>query len=165
MEAETLPIDHRPFEENDAAVISRFAQSEEELFFFLPKAAFPLEPVQLIAQARETTCPTVALWNNAVAGYVHFIEVRQRGFCTIGSLIVAPEFRRKGVATHLIQTMIKKSEAQFCARFVHAACFSHNTPAYQLYAKLGFTPADMVLRPATDGEMVLLVHMHRRTGF
>ena len=153
---------YRPFAEEDAKFISRFPQSAEELFFLFPKALFPLDPEQLMEQTRRQPCPTVALWKDAVVGYINFIEVRKKRFCTIGNLVVDPAHRRKGVGARLIQFMMRKSVEQFGARFVHASCFSHNTPAYQLCAKLGFIPADMALRPATDGEMVLLVNLHRR---
>lgn len=161
---ETNLIHHRPFADEDALAISQFARSAEELFYCFPKATFPLNPELLIGEANRRQCPTVALLGGAVAGYVHFQEVRQRRFCAIGNLMVDPAHRRKGLAAYLIEAMASKAGREFGVRFVRASCFSHNSAAYQLYHKLGFRPADMVLRRAPDGEMWLLVHLHRRTG-
>ena len=138
--------------------------SAEELFYLIPEAAFPLQPDALIAQAHSSSCPTVALFDGDVAGYIHFQEVLERRFCTIGALVVDPVHRRNGIGAYLVEVMAKEAERLYGVRFVRASCFSHNTPAYQLVHQLGFTPADMVLRRAPDTDMWLLVHMHRRTG-
>ena len=40
-------LTHRPIAEKDIQVICGFPQSEDELFFWFPKAVFPLTPLQL----------------------------------------------------------------------------------------------------------------------
>ena len=159
-----MQLDHRPFTDDDAGAVSQFVQSPDELFHFFPGATHPLSSGAIIAEARRCSHATVALRAGVVVGYVHFEEGRPRRFCSIGSLIVDPSHRRQGVAACLIEVMAATAEKQLGVRFVRASCFSHNTPAYQLFHKLGFKPADMVLRRAPDGEMWLLVRMHRRTG-
>jgi ribosomal protein S18 acetylase RimI-like enzyme len=155
---------HRPLEDKDAEIICRFAQSAEELFFAFPKAAFPLAADVLLAAARQRFEATVVLCNGVVVGYANFIKVKEKGFCAIGNLMVHPDYRRQGVATFLVQVMIRKAFGNYCVRFVRSACFSHNQPAYQMYHKLGFKPAGMEQRLTADGTPVLLVNLYLNRG-
>jgi RimJ/RimL family protein N-acetyltransferase len=163
-EYQTMTFTHRPLEEQDADMICTFAQSAEELFFAFPKADFPLTPHVLWETARQRFSPTVLLQDGSVVGYANFIKVKERGFCTIGNLMVHPGQRRKGAATRLVKVMVCKAFEQYCVRFVRVSCFSHNQAAYQLYHKLGFRPVDMEQRLAADGTPFLLVnlHLHRK---
>lgn len=155
---------HRPLTEADAADICGFAQSAEELFFAFPKATFPLTPDNLLSTARQRLSPTVVVSQENVLGYANFIEVKERGFCAIGNLMVHPDHRRKGVASYLVDQMVRKATAEYCARFVRVACFSHNQAAYQMYHKLGFRPGEMEQRLGGDGIPVLLVNLYLYRG-
>ena len=46
-EGPVMPMIHRPATELDLRVVCDFAQDAQELFFFFPKAQFPLTPLQL----------------------------------------------------------------------------------------------------------------------
>lgn len=155
-----MTLDHRPLQEADAEVICNFPRSAEELFFVFPKAAYPLKPGRLLEAARTRLDPTVGLLDGRIAGYVNFVEVKEKKFCTVGNLVVYPECRRRGVGAYLVDTMVQKAFTTYAARFVRASCFSHNKAAYALYHKLGFRPAEMGQRLGPDGEPVLLIHMH-----
>ncbi len=159
-----MTLTHRPLDPSDAEAISAFPLSEEELFFAFPKAAFPLTPDVLLRTARERLSPTVALNDDDVVGYANFIKVKERSFCAIGNLMVHPAHRRKGVATYLVKAMVRQATEIYCARFVRAACFSHNQAAYQLYHKLGFRPGEMEQRVTSDGTPVLLVNLYFHRG-
>jgi RimJ/RimL family protein N-acetyltransferase len=157
-----MNLDHRPLQEADADTICTYPQSAEELFFMLPSAVYPLTPEQLLAavQARPHRHPTVGLIDNRMAGFVSLTEVREKNFCGIGSLVVHPQFRRKGMATYLVDAMVQTAVEQYAVRFVRVSCFSHNKAAYSFCHKLGFRPADMGQSLAPDKEPVLLVHLH-----
>ncbi len=155
---------HRPLEDKDADAICGFPQSAEELFFTFPKASFPLTPDALLGAARERFDPTIVLLEGAVVGYANFIQVKEKGFCAIGNLMVHPEYRRQGVATYLVNVMIRKAFENYCVRFVRSSCFSHNQAAYQMYHGLGFKPADMEQRLTADGTPVLLVNLYLHRG-
>ena len=159
-----MTFTHRPLEEADAGVICTFPQSCEELFFAFPAAAFPLTPKTLLDAAQERFSPTVVLSDGEVAGYANFIKVKEKGFCAIGNLMVHPNHRRKGVATYLVNLMVRQATELYCARFIRAACFSHNQAAYQLYHKLGFRPGEMAQRVTSDGTPVLLVNLYLHRG-
>ena len=155
-----MTFDHRPFQEADASTICTFPCSREELFYIMPKAAYPLTPSHLAAMAGQCHDPTVGLLDNQVAGYIGFVEVHAKKFCAIGNLVVHPEYRRKGIGAYLVGIMIHKAFDQYAVRFVRATCLSHNKPAYALYHHLGFRPADMAQRLGPDGDPVLVIHMH-----
>ena len=155
-----MTLDHRPFQEADAEMISTFPNSSEELFHMLPDASYPLMSSRLLAAARESHDPTVGLLNGRIAGFVSFIEVQEKKFCTIGNLVVHPEYRRNGVAAYLVKVMVQTAMQKYAVRFVGASCFSHNKAAYTLYHKMGFRPADMGQRLGPDGDPVLMIHMH-----
>lgn len=159
-----MTLTHRPLDPADADAICAFPQSEEELFFAFPKAAFPLKPEVLLQTARQRLSPTVVLHGEAVVGYANFIQVKERGFCAIGNLMVHPDHRRKGVATYLVKVMVRQAMQIHCARFVRAACFSHNQAAYQMYHKLGFRPGEMEQRLTAEGTPVLLVNLYLHRG-
>lgn len=154
-----MSFSQRPLESRDLSLISSFAQSDEELFFLFPKPAFPLSSKQLTENALKREASIVALLDAQVVGYVDMANVRPDLFCTLGHLVVSAPHRRQGVATYLVNTMIQIAKEKHNARFMRAACFSHNSAGYQLYHGMGFKPADMVHRTAPDGETVLLVNM------
>jgi ribosomal protein S18 acetylase RimI-like enzyme len=159
-----MPLAYRPFEDRDADIICGFAQSVEELFFAFPKATFPLTPDVLIAAARQRFSPTVVLHDEVVVGYANFIKVKDRGFCTLGNLMVHPDHRRVGVASFLVKKMMRIAFETYCARFIRAACFSHNQAAYQMYHRLGFKPGEMEQRVTSDSTPVLLVNLYFHRG-
>lgn len=154
-----MTLSHRPLDDKDAHVISAFASSEDDHMFSFPKAPYPLTPQFVLDAAHKRESPMVVLLNEDVVGYANFIQTRPNLFCTLGNLVVNPLFRRQGVATYLVNTMVALAVDMYGARFVRAACFSHNTAGYQLYRGMGFKPLDMVHRTSPVGETVLLVNM------
>lgn len=159
-----MTFTHRGLKDKDARIICGFAQSAEELFFAFPKEAFPLAPDQFLSTARQRLSPTVVMLKESVVGYANFITVKEKGFCALGNLMVHPDHRRKGVASYLVAQMVRKAAAQYCARFIRTACFSHNQAAYQMYHKLGFRPGEMEQRLGLDGIPVLLVNLYLHRG-
>ena len=150
---------HRSLKPEDAKGICSFVRSAEELFFCFPKASYPLAPNVLLAEAGRRHAATVAVEAGRVVGYVNFIDVQERRFCTIGNLVVDPARRRSGVGRYLVQAMVAKAVEDYRVRFVRVSCFSHNTSAFQLYHALGFKPIDMVQRTTPEGEPVLLLNL------
>ena len=153
-------LDHRPFQAADAATICSFPRSADELFFTIPEVAPPIAADQLAEAILQSHDPTVGLWDGRVAGYVDFVETRAKKFCTIGHLVVHPQLRRNGIGTFLAAAMVQKAINQYGVRFVRASCMSHNKPAYALFHKIGFRPADMAQRLGPDGDPVLVIHLH-----
>jgi ribosomal protein S18 acetylase RimI-like enzyme len=155
-----MTFDHRPFQEADSPTICTFPRSAEELSYIFPKTAYPLASSHLAAAARQCHDPTVGLLDGRITGYIGFLEVHARKFCTIGNLVVHPEFRREGMGSYLVGIMVQRAFEHYAVRFVRASCLSHNRPAYTMYHNLGFRPADMGQRLGPDGDPVLVIDMH-----
>lgn len=75
----------------DLQTICSFPQSEEELFYFYPKAVYPLVPEQLQSAIDERSDATVVEQNDTIVGFADFYRWED-GICCIGNVIVAPFF-------------------------------------------------------------------------
>ncbi|MCP4119916.1 MAG: GNAT family N-acetyltransferase [Desulfobacteraceae bacterium] len=157
-------LDHRTLESSDAKIISKFPQSEEELFYMFPKAEYPLQPEILLKEAGKRFYPTVVISGDRLAGYGNFIHAEHGDSCSIGNVVVNPEIRQKGVASYLVETLLTIAFDQLKVRFVRISCFNANTPGLLLYRKLGFTPVDMEVRLTRNEQRVAVIHMHKYAG-
>lgn len=151
-------LHHRPFSHSDIQAICAFPQDAQELFFFYPKAVYPLTPGQLTHAIEQRSDSTVVIRDGKVAGFANFYRWTD-GICCIGNVAVAPAARGQGVAKYLIQTMIALAGARHAATLVQISCFNHNTAGLLLYAKLGFEPFNIEERETPDGQRTALIHM------
>jgi ribosomal protein S18 acetylase RimI-like enzyme len=148
---------HRPVLKKDLQSICSFPQGKEELFYFYPKAVYPLTPEQLQIAIDQRSDSTVVERDGAVVGFANFY--RWEGGCCIGNVVVAPFARGQGVAKYLIQTMIALADTKHSAATVEISCFNKNTTGLLLYKKLGFQPFDIEERKDPDGKRTALIHM------
>lgn len=155
---ENTLLQHRHVSDSDLQVICSFPQGEEELFYFYPKAMYPLTPEQLQIAIRQRSDSTVVECNGVVVGFANFYRWHN-GTCCIGNVVVAPSARGKGVAQFLIQTMIDLASIEHLATCVEISCFNHNAAGLMLYTKLGFEPFAIEERKDPDGRRVALIHM------
>jgi ribosomal protein S18 acetylase RimI-like enzyme len=151
---------HRQLKKADAETICCFPLSEKELFYMFPRTSFPLTPEQLISAAEVRSCPTVVTLENTIVGYGNFINADLGDHCTIGNLIVNPDYRRKGVASYLVKTFVEIAFTEFHAKYVRISCFNDNTAGLLLYKKLGFLPVDLEQRQSHDGKVIAVIHLH-----
>jgi len=158
--AQEARLGHRVLEPADALIIREFPKSQKELFFMFPTATFPLTAERLLKKAGERLSPTVALLDGQVAGYANIISCKGAA-CTVGNVVVGPEFRRHGVGAYLMQTLAEKARKEHGAARLRASCFNENTEALVFYAKLGFAPAGMEMRTDPEGKAVALIHMEK----
>lgn len=152
---------YRPVEPRDLEVISSFPQSVEELFYFFPKATYPLTVHQLEEAVGQRVDSTVVERDGKVVGFANFYRW-DGGICCIGNLVVAPEARGQGVARHLVRTMVGLARSKHNAGEVRVACFSSNTAGLLLYAGLGFVPFAVEERTGPDGARVALIHLRHQ---
>lgn len=136
-----MPLTHRPVAEKDIQVICGFPQSEDELFFLFPKAAFPLTPSQLQDAIALRSDSTVAELDGEVAAFANFYRWEAGGCCSIGNVIVSPVARGRGVGRYLIEQMIGFAFSKHQAAEVTVSCFNQNVAGLLLYPKLGFEVA------------------------
>lgn len=151
---------HRSVEESDLQRVCAFPQSAQELFHAYPKAVYPLTALQLKQAIEQRRDSTVVELDGAVVAFANFYRWED-GVCCIGNLLVAPDARSRGVAQHLVETMIELARLRHDAAEVQISCFNSNTAGLLLYTKLGFVPFGLEERTALDGQRVALLHMRR----
>ena len=91
-----MVLHHRPATGADLAVICSFTQSEDELYYFFPKADYPLTIAQLQQAVAQRTDATVVEQAGEVVAFANFYQWAQGGCCAIGNVVVAPSARRSG---------------------------------------------------------------------
>ncbi len=152
---------HRPLTISDAPIIAGWPVSRQELFYFFPKAAYPLRPEMLLKEAERRFNPTAVTLNGKLAGYGNFLYIREKEEAAIGNLIVNPDVRKKGVAQYLMETLMADAFSIFRVIQVKISCFNRNTEGLLLYHKLGFVPAEWEVRQNYQEENFVLIHMYR----
>ncbi|MCH8506750.1 MAG: GNAT family N-acetyltransferase [Ectothiorhodospiraceae bacterium] len=155
---EEAGLQHRPAEQRDLEVICTFPRSEAELFYFYPKARYPLTLRQLEEAVEQRVNSTVVEQDGDVVGFANFYRW-DGGVCCIGNVVVAPQARGQGVARYLVRTMLSLARSEHNAAEVRISCFNSNTPGLLLYAGLGFVPFAVEERAGPDDARVALIHM------
>jgi ribosomal protein S18 acetylase RimI-like enzyme len=152
-------LKHRPAGESDLSAICSLVRSAEELYYFHPRARFPLTPEQIRIALSQSLDATVVLMNGQIAGFANFTQASPGDGCTIGNVVVAPESRGRGVGRYLLEAMIRFAHERHQASQVEVGCFSDNIAGLLLYTKLGFAPVDIEVRYGPDGRRRALIHM------
>ncbi len=83
-----------------------------------------------------------------------------KGFIRRGhviSLAVMPEYRRRGIATKLMEAALRALRERYGAREVYLEVRVSNTPAINLYKKLGFRIIHRIRGYYADGEDAYLM--------
>ncbi|HWQ39687.1 MAG TPA: GNAT family N-acetyltransferase [Burkholderiales bacterium] len=155
-------LSHRPAEEADLPGICRLVGSAQELYYFHPRARFPLTPEQVRHAMAQSHDPTVVLMDRRIAGFANFTRVEREGRCALGNVIVASEFRGRGVGRYLIEAMLRLARERYQAAEIETDCPSDNTAGLLLYAKLGFQPTGIEVRYGPDNSRRALIRLLRR---
>lgn len=154
-----MSLTHRPVAEKDIQLICGFPQTEDELYFFFPKATFPLTASQLRNAISERTDSTVVELDSEVVAFANFYRWEIGGTCSIGNVIVSPRSRGRGVGRYLIQHMSNLAFSKHQATEVTVSCFNQNVAGLLLYPKLGFQPFAIEERKKATGHTVALIHL------
>lgn len=154
-----MVLTHRPVDEKDVPLICGFPQSEDELFFLFPKAAFPLAPSQLRDAIARRSDSTVVELDGDVVAFANFYRCEPGGRCSIGNVIVAPSARGRGVGRYLVERMVDRAFSGHRAAEVTISCFNRNVAGLLLYARLGFHPYAVEERRDRHGNRAALVHL------
>ena len=154
-----MSLTHRPVAEKDIQVICGFPQSEDELFFLFPKAAFPLAASQMQDAIAQRSDSTVVELGGEIVAFANFYRWEVGGCCSIGNVIVSPAVRGRGVGRYLIEQMIGLAFSKHQAAEVTVSCFNQNVAGLLLYPLLGFQPYAVEERKNKKGDRVALIHM------
>lgn len=152
-------LTHRPLQTADLATLCQFPQTAKELFYFFPKADYPLTTEQLALAIEQRTHSTIIEKDGKIAGFANFYHWQAGGCCKVGNVIVNPSMRGQGIAKYLMKTMIHKARENYQANQVQVSCFNENATALLLYKQLGFTPFDIEERINKQGKKVALIHL------
>jgi [ribosomal protein S18]-alanine N-acetyltransferase len=99
----------------------------------------------------------VVLLQDKIIGYICVNLIFEEGH--ILNLAVHPDFRRQGIATRLMEELLKSSEGKRCSVFFLEVRGS-NTEARKFYERLGFKIAgvrkDYYVSPVEDASLMVL---------
>ena len=156
------PYSFRDVSYEDLINICQFPQDESELYFMYPKATFPLTVEQLQASVNNRLDSTVITTNSSeVIGFANFNEVVSEDYCSIGNVIINPNFRGKGAGTFLVNVMETKAIEIYNVREIHISCFNTNITGLLLYHKLGYRPYEMERRLDKKNFPIALIKMKK----
>ncbi len=92
----------REANEADIEDICHLFTSEQELFWIYPKGSYPFTPDQLRELYAVRRDLTVALHDDNVVGFANLYDFEPDSYVYIGNVVVAPEFRGKGLGRTLV---------------------------------------------------------------
>lgn len=155
------PLHIRPVTDADLPAICAFSQDPDELFFWYPKATFPLSPSQLRDAIEQRSDSTVVEFEGRVVGFANFYRWARGGICSIGNVVVCPTTRGRGVARRLVEEMVAVAFVRHGAAEVTVSCFNANVTGLLVYPRLGFQPYAIEPRQDRNGKPVALIHLRR----
>lgn len=153
-------LKYRTATDEDIAAVCNFVNDPTELFYFFPKAEFPLTVPQLrevIAQRKDST---VFILNEVPIGFANIYNLEQGKCCSIGNVVISPEARGQGICRVLIDTMCSIAREKYQVSKITVSCFNKNTKGLLVYTALGFTPFSIEQRKDNAGNSVALIHLH-----
>lgn len=152
-------IRFREAKEDDLGCVAGFLATPNELFFFHPRAVFPMTVQQLVPNYRSREGNTVIIAGDKVAGFANFISVSEGNSATIGNVAVDPQQRGKGLGSELICHMEALAKTMYEVRKIQIPCFNTNTAGLLLYHKLGYVPCSGEPRVNQNGDPVYLIYL------
>lgn len=120
----------RLWQEEDILPLYKAFHRQEKAHLFWERCRHLLKRFQ-----EGTAYPVIALSQGKIIGRAHLIHYRQ--LMEIAELIVLPDYRRQGVATRLIETLLAVAQQRGIAE-IEICTEEENVPALHLYQKLGF---------------------------
>jgi len=93
-----------------------------------------------------------------IVGYISYNPKsrRRNGSIYIISLVILPEYRRKGIAQSLIYTACKYYENKEFGEIMSLQVDKDNTPAINLYKKVGFEIREPICEADEDDEQYIM---------
>ena len=132
----------QPSDANFIEIMSWFSTEEELSIWSGPGFRYPFDLSSFKNDLKLDSLKSfslVSVEGNLLAFGQYYLRLDK---CHLGRLIVNPNFRGQGIASHLIQKLgvLGKTELKTdsCSLFV----LGHNKSAIQAYTKLGFSMAD-----------------------
>lgn len=134
---------YREAARDDFDVIAAFPQDRKEAFFMYPRGTYPLRADELYEASSTRVIPTVIHMNGEIVGYGNVYGWNEGENCSIGNVIINPNFRGQGAGKYLIEVLKKRAREELKVKEVNLVCHHINTTALLFYTKLGFKPYDI----------------------
>ncbi|ULL16127.1 GNAT family N-acetyltransferase [Paenibacillus sp. H1-7] len=153
---------HRALSDADLHSICSFPQTAEELFYIGPKFVFPLTPDQITSLLANRFEPTVVIEEGTgnVAAYANLYD-RNEQTCWLGNVIVSPEYRGRGAAEYLLNTMMRKASQLHGMHKLTLYCHNTNSRGLAFYHKHGFKPVDIRITATDAGKSIISIQMEK----
>ncbi len=144
---------------SDFEAVVELVSDREELFRVYPGGTHPftVDQVLLLAESRKEL--TVAVERGRVIGFANLYNVEPGKWAYIGNVVVARDFRGRGIGRHLVSHMVRQAFDKYGVGEARISVFNNNTPALLLYAELHFQPYAVEERIDLSGTRVGLIHM------
>ena len=152
-------IDFRPATVDDYADIAGLISSDEKLFLVYPNGRFPFTVERVVELATQRRELNVATAGREVIGLVNLYDYQTGALAFVGNVVIAREYRGRGLGRRLLMHMIERSFEELALRELRISVFNTNTPALLLYKDLGFCPYAIEQRVDVSGQCVALIHM------
>ncbi len=148
---------YRSLMNEDLKNISSFPQSKEELFYTSPRFKYPLTPDQILKLLENRYEPTVIVNEESgqVVAYANLYDYKD-DVCWLGNVIVSKDFRGKGAANYLLETMIMKAKSIYKVKHLLLSCHSTNSRGLAFYHKHGFKPIDMRITNLDEQKIITI---------
>jgi len=134
-----------PFASGHFSILASWFTSETELVAWGgTQVRYPLTDDQMLAMLEDDSgdCPARLCWMAAVSscmiGHAQLVFDWRNGTAAVTRVIVAPEHRRKHFGSAMLQKVVHAAFNSPLIERVELNVYSWNSPAIDLYRKLGF---------------------------
>lgn len=131
-----IELQFRAFAPCDAVAIAAMAGDASDAWFFSPSTAHSLSSEAIERLAAQRLSPTTAWLGDNLVAYANFIEVGST--CSLGNLIVAPAYRRRGIASTLLRHMEALAHLRHRAGCMALSCFRLNHAGKSFFKHHGY---------------------------
>ena len=145
-------LDQNEITEEQFKQVLKVEQSEGE------DNSYPVEVMKELLINDKKNSNFVCVDNDKIVGYISYnpLSKRRNGSIYIISLVVLPEYRKKGIGKNLIYTACKYYENKGFGEIMSLQVDKENIPAINLYKKLGFEILDPICEADEDDEQYIM---------
>ena len=154
-------VQYRLADQADFPHIVALLQDKADLCRTYPAGQYPFSINQLQQLSRIRKELTVMLYNGQITGFANLYAVQQGVSAFIGNVIIAAEYRGKGLGRQLVQHMIQQAQEKYQLQQVNLSVVNDNTTALLLYSSLGFQPYAIEAQQHGSAKTTALIHMKK----
>ena len=145
-------LDQNEITEEQFKQVLKVEQSEGE------DNSYPVEVMKELLINDKKNSNFVCVDNDKIVGYISYnpLSKRRNGSIYIISLVVLPEYRKKGIGKNLIYTACKYYENKGLGEIMSLQVDKENIPAINLYKKVGFEILDPICKADEDDEQYIM---------